>query len=179
MRRSTLIALAFLVTGSAQAPPADLAPGATLERAFAAEESQRFDTSLAAGKVYRLTVELRGIHLVTDVRGPDGLKIAAIDSPLDRWGSETVLLRPAASGRFQIEVRAETKGVGPGRCALRLEEIPESSAGLVEMTEAGTILRREPAGSLEKVLAAFQKARGHFQAAGDRPDEAEAINDIA
>src|SRR4029077_12835028 len=105
------------------------------------------------------------------------LKIAAIDSPLDRWGTETILLRPAASGSFEIEVRSETKGVGPGRCALRLEETRESTAamaGLAEMTEAGTILRREPAGSLEKVLAAFQAARGHFHAAAHRPAEAAA-----
>ena len=47
------------------------------------------------------------------------------------------------------------------------------------MTEAGSILRREPTGSFEKILAAFQAARGHFQAAADRPDEAEAINDLA
>jgi CHAT domain-containing protein/Tfp pilus assembly protein PilF len=186
MRQTARIALVVLMTGSggAQSPPAPvlLAPGATLERAFAAEESQRFSTTLTTGKVYRLDVGLRGIHLVADVRGSDGLKIAAIDSPLDRWETETILLRPAASGSFEIEVRSETKGVGPGRCALRLEEIPESTAamaGLAEMTEAGTILRREPAGSLEKALAAFQAARGHFQAAADRPDEAAAINDIA
>jgi CHAT domain-containing protein/Tfp pilus assembly protein PilF len=150
-----------------------------LERAFAAEETQRFVASLTAGKVYRLDVELRGIHLVADVRGPDGLKVAAVDSPLDRWGIETILLRPAAAGVFEIEIRAETKGVGPGRCALRLEEIPEATAGLVERTEAGTILRREPTGSFDRVLTAFQAARGHFQAVADRPDEAEAINDLA
>ena len=121
MRRLVRIALVVLMTasGGAQTPPApaDLAPGATLERAFAAEETQRFNSTLAAGKVYRLDVELRGIHLVADVRGPDGLKMATVDTPLDRWGTETVLLLPTVSGRFQIEIRAETKGVGAGRCA--------------------------------------------------------------
>jgi CHAT domain-containing protein/tetratricopeptide (TPR) repeat protein len=183
MRRTARIALAVLIAASGGAqtlPPASsLSPGATLERAFAAEETQRFDVSLTAGKVYRLDVELRGIHLVADVRGPESLKIAAVDSPLDRWGTETILLRPAASGVFEIEIRAETKGVGAGRRALHLEEIPEATAGLIEMTEAGTILRREPTGSLAKVQAAFQAARSHFQTAADRPGEAEAINDLA
>jgi CHAT domain-containing protein/Tfp pilus assembly protein PilF len=181
--RRTRIALVLLMaaSGGAQTPPLSisLAPGATLERGFAAEETQRFTTTLTAGKVYRLDVELRGIHLVADVLGPDGLKIAAVDSPLDRWGTERVLLRPAASGSFEIEVRAETKGVGPGHGEIRLEEISAPGAGLAEMTEAGAILRREPAGSLDKALAAFQAARSHFQAAADRPDEAEAINDLA
>ncbi len=47
------------------------------------------------------------------------------------------------------------------------------------MTEAGSILRREPTGSLDKVRAALQKARGHFQAAGDPPGEAEAVAALA
>ena len=44
MRRLARIALFVLMTGSgsAQSPPAPLAPGTTLERAVAAEEIQRF-----------------------------------------------------------------------------------------------------------------------------------------
>ncbi|HEX4961266.1 MAG TPA: CHAT domain-containing tetratricopeptide repeat protein [Thermoanaerobaculia bacterium] len=184
MRRAALLAvLALAVASMGSASPESLSPGASLERAFAAGDSQVWNADLAAGKLYLLTVELRGIHLVTEVRGPDGGSLAAVDSPLDRWGVETVLLRPAATDSYQIEVRAKTKGVGPGRCAIRLEEISTADgdriAALGAMTEAGTILRREPTGSLEKILAALQKARGHFQAAGDRPGEAEAIAALA
>jgi CHAT domain-containing protein/Tfp pilus assembly protein PilF len=157
-----------------------------LEHAFAAGESQTFTAGLDAGKLYLLTVEQRGIHLVVDLKGPDGGSLAAVDSPLDRWGLETVLLHPTASGVFQIEIRAERKGVGPGRCVIGLDEIAESTASnreriaaLTAMTQAGTILRREPTGSLDKILAAFQQARDRFQAAGDRPGEAEAVSALA
>jgi CHAT domain-containing protein/Tfp pilus assembly protein PilF len=164
--------------------PLQLSLGTALERAFAAGESQALNAGLEAGKIYLLTVEQRGIHLVVDVKGPDAGRVAAVDSPLDRWGLETVLLHPTASGVFQIEVRAEKKGVGAGHGVLRLDEIPESAspertAALTAMTQAGTILRREPKGSLEKILAAFQEARGHFQAAGDRPGEAAAVEALA
>jgi CHAT domain-containing protein/Flp pilus assembly protein TadD len=189
-RWANLIALFALTTaglGRAASPdPLQLTPGTPLERAFTAGESQVFNTDLAAGKLYLLAVEQRGIHLVVDVRGPDGRSLAAVDSPLDRWGIETILLRPTSTASYQVEVKAQAKGVGPGHCEIRLDEIAGSTkavqeriAALAAMTEAGTILRREPTGSLDKVLASLQEARGHFQAAGDRPGEAEVIAALA
>lgn len=182
-------ALFALVAGgeSAQTPPAPLSPGTELVRAaFASGETQVFAADLAVGRTYVLAVEQRGIHLVVDVHGPDGESVAAVDSPLDRWGAEIVLLNPAATGTYRVEVRAARKGVGPGRCAIRLDEMPEPTAAsrerisaLAAMTQAGTILRREPTGSLDKILAALQEARGRFQAAGDRPGEAEAVAALA
>ncbi|HEX3554899.1 MAG TPA: CHAT domain-containing protein [Thermoanaerobaculia bacterium] len=181
----TLI-FALAMAGTGLASPDALPPGTVLERAFAAGDSQVFDTELAAGRLYLLTVEQRGIHLVVDVRGPDGGSLAAVDSPLDRWGIVAVLLRPTSTGSYQVEARAGTKGVGPGRFEIRLEEMTESApadreriAALNAMTQAGTILRREPTGSLDKVLASLQEARGHFQTAGDKPGEAEAVSALA
>jgi CHAT domain-containing protein/Tfp pilus assembly protein PilF len=181
-----LFALAAADGTSASPAPLQLSPDTASERAFAAGEAQIFTAGLDAGKVYLLTVEQRGIHLIVGVKGPDGRSIAAADSPLDRWGLETVLLHPAASGVFRIEVRAERKGVGPGHSVIRLEEVAEATAAdrerifaLTAMAQAGTILRREPTGSLDKILAAFQETRLHFQAAGDRPGEAEAIAALA
>ncbi len=187
-RWATLAALCALAAGgggSAQAPPAPvpLLAGAALERAFASGDTGVFAASLAAGRTYLLAVEQLGIHLTVDVRDPQGKSVAAVDSPLDRWGSESVLLRPAVPGVYWIEVRAGTKGVGPGRAEVRLDELHpaerERIAALEAMTRAGTVLRREPTGSLDKVLAALQEARGHFQAAGDRPGEAEAVAALA
>lgn len=191
MRRSrglpgaALAALFALAEGSGSAQTS-LSPGTALARAFAAGEIQVFEAALTAGRPYLLAVEQRGIHLVVDVRSPDGTSLAAVDSPLDRWGIEAILLRPAAAGAYRVEVRAEKKGVGPGRCEIRLEEMPESTAAdrarisaLTAMTQAGTILRREPTGSFDKVLAALEEARGSFQAVGDRPGEAEAVVALA
>jgi len=188
-RWTALVALFALAAGrgaSASPDPLQLSPGSPLERAFVAGDFHVFNAELVAGRPYLLAVEQRGIHLAVEVKGPDGGSLAAVDSPLDRWGTETVLLRPVASGIFQIEIRAERKGVGPGRCVIRLDEIAESTASnreriaaLTAMTQAGAILRREPTGSLDKILAAFQEARSRFQVAGDRPGEAEAIAALA
>jgi CHAT domain-containing protein/Tfp pilus assembly protein PilF len=186
MRRSrgprwgALTALCALAAGggSAQVPPAPVL--------LAAGGVRGFEIALAAGGTYALAVEQQGIHLTVDVRDPQGESVAAVDSPLDRWGTETVLLRPTSAGTYRVEVKAATKGVGPGHCEILLDELPDSApaereriAALEAMTRAGTILRREPTGSLDKILAALQEARGHFQAAGDRPGEAEAVAALA
>ncbi len=47
------------------------------------------------------------------------------------------------------------------------------------MRAAGPRLRRAPAGSLDRILGHLQEARGHFQAAGDRPGKAEAVAALA
>lgn len=193
---SGLSALAAVVQGAPTLPvPIRLSAGSALERAFAAGETQVFEAQLDTGRPYLLTVDQRGIHLVVDVQGPNGESLAAVESPLSRWGVETVLLRPLrpdSAGVYRIEVRAVKQGVGPGRCEIRLDEIRldeiagettaagrERLAGLTAAMRAETILRREPTGSLDKVLAAFEEARGHFHAAGDRPGEAEAITGLA
>ena len=191
-RRAALTALCALaagIGGGAQTPAASvpLSAGTALERAFAAGDTGVFEAGLTAGKTYSLTVEQLGIHLTVDVRGPRGESVAAVDSPLDRWGTEAVLLRPVATGAYKVEVHAGTKGVGPGRCEIRLDEFHPAEqertaaleAALEAITRAGTILRREPTGSLDKILAALQEARGHFQAAGDKAGEAEAVAALA
>jgi CHAT domain-containing protein/Tfp pilus assembly protein PilF len=188
--RVALAALLALAAGAgrAQTPPApvSLSPGTVLERAFAAGEAQIFEAEIATGRSYLFSVEQQGIHLVVDVRGPDGESLAAVDFPLDRWGMEAVLLLPVVPGVYQFEVRAEKKGVGPGRCEVRLEELLDPTVAsrarifaLDAMTRAGTILRREPTGSLDKILAAFEEARHHFQADGDQMGEAETVTVLA
>jgi CHAT domain-containing protein/Tfp pilus assembly protein PilF len=181
-----LVADGSPLTSQTPSIPVLLSSGRPLERVFPAGDTQVFEADLAAGRPYLLAVEQRGIHLVTEVRGPGGESFATVESALDRWGIEAVLLRPAASGAYRIEVRSEKKGVGPGRCEVRLEELSDSTAAgreriaaLDAMTRAGTILRREPTGSFDKVLAVLEEARGHFLAAGDRPGEAEAVAALA
>jgi tetratricopeptide (TPR) repeat protein len=188
MWRSALAVLFALAAsgGRAQTAPVPLSAGMALERAVAAGETHVFTADLTAGRPYLLAVEQRGIHLVTGVRLPGGESLAAVDSPLDRWGIEAILLRPVSTGIYQVEVRAERKGVGPGRCEIRLDELPESTAAgrervsaLAVVTKVGTILRREPTGSLDKILAVLEEARGHFQTAGDQPGEAETVAALA
>ena len=163
-----------------------LSPGADVERALAAGEVQAFAADLAAGEPCLVAAEQRGIDLVLEVRRADGASLAAVDGPLDRWGTEVLLLHPEAAGSYRIEVRSEQQGVGSGSYSLRLEPVPvatpaerERAAGLAAATAGGALLHRQAPGAADQASAAYEEARGHFRAAGDRRGEAEAVNALA
>src|SRR6202035_2332847 len=163
-----------------------LAVGQAVERALAASESQSFDADLAAGRPYGIAVEQRGIDVIVEVRGPLGKRLAAVDGPLERWGTKVVLLRPVTAGIHQVEVRSEKRGVGPGRYEIRLDELPDSTfaeqeriGALRAATRAGELLYRPAPGSLEPARKAFEEARELFRSAGDRTGEADATAAIA
>jgi CHAT domain-containing protein/Tfp pilus assembly protein PilF len=163
-----------------------LTPGAVVEREASAGGGALFSAVLPSGSVYLFTVEARGIHLVLDARTPAGSSLAAVDSPLDRWAVESLVLRPAVAASYAFEVRSDQRGVGPGRFLVRLDTLASSTAAereriaaLEAATRAGTLFRDAPAGRLEAVVAAWQEARDHFRSAADRPGEAEAVAALA
>ncbi|HEY0783415.1 MAG TPA: CHAT domain-containing protein [Thermoanaerobaculia bacterium] len=182
MRLTGLVALALAgVALPAGADDLALALGTARTERLAAGESRTCIAELTAGRPYLVAVEQRGIDVVVRVHGPAGEDLATVDSPLERWGWEVVLLHPAAAGSYRIEVRSAKKGVGPGRFEIRLDELPESTpeererlAGLAAATRGGA-----GAANLEAALTAYGEARDHFHAAGDRRGEAEAETALA
>lgn len=158
-----------------------LTPVLPLEGSLAPGKSQAFDAELTAGKTYRVSAEQQGIDLILEVRDPGAVSFATVDGPLERWGTEEILLRAETSGIYRIEVRCGKKGIAAGRYRLGLEEVshPERIAALEAMTRAGALLHRGAPGSLEPALAAYQEARDRFRTAGDRQGEAEATTALA
>jgi CHAT domain-containing protein/Tfp pilus assembly protein PilF len=163
-----------------------LTVGKPVECALAAGESRSFDADLAAGGTYAVAVEQRGIDVVVEVRAPQGERLAAVDGPLERWGTELVLLRPVVAGTHRVEVRGEKKGVGAGRFKIRLDDLPASTQAeraridaLQAATRGGELLFHPAPGSLEPARAAFAEARDRFLAAGDPTGAAEATNAVA
>ncbi len=163
-----------------------LEAGRPVECALAAGGSQSFDADLAAGRTYAIAVEQRGIDVVVEVRAPRGERLAAVDGPLERWGTELVLLRSAVAGTHRVEVRGEKKGVGAGRFKIRLDDLPASTqaesariGAWQAATRGGELLFRPAPGSLEPARAAFAEARDLFLAAGDPTGAAEATNAVA
>ncbi len=171
--------------GAPTIPP--LALGSPAARSLAAGESCSYAAALAAGRPYLLAVEQRGIDVAVDVRGADGRRLAAADGPLERWGTELLLLRPAADGLYRIDIRSTARGVGAGRFAARLDELAETTAAereraaaLAAATRGAEILAPPAAaGAAERALAAYREALAHFHAAADLPGEAEATTAVA
>ena len=185
LRRAVLGALfaAAAVLPAVAAPESFvLLPGTPVERGLDAGEAQVFEARLEAGKPYRITVRQLEMDVCVEVRTPEGTSLV-VDGPLDRWGTEEVLVQPEASGVFRIAVRSEKKGYRPGRFQILLQEIPQPDRNLVAalsaMTRAGAILYRKAPDRFEQALPALQEGRDRFHAAGDRLGEAEAVTSLA
>ena len=100
-----------------------LEPGKALEREMPAGEVHAYRIALEAGQFLKAVVNQRGIDLVVSVIGPDGQKIAEVDSPNGANGPEPVSLAAKVSGTYQLEVRALWKDAKPGRYDIKIEEL--------------------------------------------------------
>jgi len=74
------LAWGFLDAALLAAAPPSLRPGEPVERALAAGDSQAYQVELTAGRPWLVTVEQRGVDVVVEVAGPDGKRLAAVDS---------------------------------------------------------------------------------------------------
>src|SRR5262249_32038291 len=67
-----------------------LEPGKAIERAMAGGEAHDYKVSLKAGQFLHVVVDQRGIDVVASLFGPDGKRIAEVDSPNGDRGPEPV-----------------------------------------------------------------------------------------
>lgn len=155
--------------------PSILIPEKPIESELAAGESYAYSIELPA-RPWRVAVEQRGIDVVVEVSGPDGKRLAAVDSPQDRQGLETVLIEPAAAGTFRVEVRAHEPGAPSGRYEIRVEEVPEGRlAAERAVSRAGERYLEGTAEARRQAIAEQRAALEAWRALGDRLGEARSL----
>ncbi|HEX4961269.1 MAG TPA: CHAT domain-containing tetratricopeptide repeat protein [Thermoanaerobaculia bacterium] len=179
-----LLGLALLA--AAPQSSAVLLPGQPVERAMVAGESHVYQTALPAGGAWRVSVEQRGIDVIVEVLGPDGKVLAAVDSPLDREGPETVLIEPPVEGSFRITVRSHEPGAPTGRYEIRVDQLPQASeadrhrlAAERASTRAGEQYLKGTPEARRQAIAEYRQALEEWRAAADRLGEARALYALA
>jgi hypothetical protein len=100
-----------------------LEQGRAIERPIAGGDAHDYKVSLKAGQFLHLVVDQRGIDVVVRVIGPDGKRIAEVDSPNGDSGPEPVQVVAAAAGDFLVEIRPLEKTAGRGRYQVKIEEL--------------------------------------------------------
>ena len=75
-----------------------------IERELKDGETHAYTVTLHAGEFLRATVDQRGIDLVVRLFGPDGAKLAEVDSPNGDSGPEPVALEAKTAGVYRIDV---------------------------------------------------------------------------
>ncbi len=149
---------------------------------MAAGESQVFQVDLTPAHPWRLAVEQRGIDVVVAVSAPDGKRLAAVDSPLDRQGPETILIEPSVPGPYRVEVRAREPGAPPGRYEIHIDELsadPRRLEAEQAVTRAGERYLEGGPEARRQAIAEHQKALEDWKALGDRRQEARSLYALA
>jgi tetratricopeptide (TPR) repeat protein/CHAT domain-containing protein len=100
----------------------------SLERELAGGQIHASQLTLAAEQYLHLIVEQRGIDVVVLVFGPDGKKLAEVDSPNGTQGPEVVSLVAEAAGSYRIEVRSLEKDAAAGRYEISVRELRAATA---------------------------------------------------
>jgi erythromycin esterase len=99
-----------------------LEPGKPVERSLTGGESHGYLVPLKAGQFLHLVVDQRGIDVVVTLLGPDGKRIAEVDSPNGDNGPEPVQVVGTASGDYRLDIRALEKAANRGRYQVKIEE---------------------------------------------------------
>ena len=100
-----------------------LEQGKPIEGELAGGESHSYRITLAAGQFLRAVADQRGVNLIVTLYGPDGKKIADLDSPNGAQGPEPVSVIAETTGDYRLELRPRQQKAPKGRYVVRIEEL--------------------------------------------------------
>jgi CHAT domain-containing protein/Tfp pilus assembly protein PilF len=146
-----------------------VASGDVVELAFSPGERHRYrfapDGPAAEGS-WRIAVEQLGINLLLEVTpdGQDGAAGTLVDSPTNRYGTESVVVAGSA-GPWRIEVRTAAGETASESYRLEVVPLPDDTpAGRLRLqaekafTEAGRLYAADPTASRQAVLEQSRRA---------------------
>jgi CHAT domain-containing protein/tetratricopeptide (TPR) repeat protein len=116
-------ALVLLLGVPACADPAQLTPGAPLQREIAVEEVHSYPVDLTAGDFLRVQAGQEGVDIGLTLLAPDGHPVLLVDGPgpVFDYGTEDLAAVADTSGLYQILVRASLKNEPRARYTIRME----------------------------------------------------------
>jgi CHAT domain-containing protein/Tfp pilus assembly protein PilF len=162
-----------------------LAAGRPIERELIGGASHSYRIALAADQYLEGVVEQKGIDVLVSIFDPDGKKIAEVDSPNGEQGPEPFSFISEIAGEYRLEVRSLDKEAKAGRYQASIElpravqpQDKDRIAARKAML-AGALLQAQHTGDgLRNAIKKFEEALPHWRAAGERKEEADAINAI-
>ena len=168
--------------GESSAPKRQpLEVGKPVEASLAAGEVHRYSVELASGQYVRVIAEQRGVDVVVTVLGPDGKKLAELDTANGARGPERVSLVTASPGVYLVEIRAASDRAS-GPYDLRLEERRETTkedgdriAAEKAFVDAERLLDTAAGDSLRKALQQYELAAALWRKLGDLQGEGDAL----
>jgi CHAT domain-containing protein/Tfp pilus assembly protein PilF len=162
-----------------------LEPGKPIERELAGGESHSYHFTLAAGQFLRAVVDQRGVNLIVTLYGPDGKKIADIDSPNGSQGPEPVSVIAETTGDYRIELWPRQQKARKGRYEVKIVELRAATpqdkirvAAERAFAEATIIGGQVTEESLRKAIEKCLEVIPLWKSVGDLKQEAYTLNSI-
>ncbi|MCB1056088.1 MAG: CHAT domain-containing protein, partial [Acidobacteria bacterium] len=155
--------------------------GKPLTAALEAGATAAYRLDLGRGESLLIEVEQLGIDLTLEVWTDAGAAVTAVDAPLDRSGSELLLLDGPAEG-LRLEIHGREAGAPAGRYRVSLERLaagaPEIAAARVS-TRAGEAYFAGSAGMERQALSDQVLAARLWDRLGSRRRSAQALYSAA
>ncbi|MFY9557631.1 MAG: tetratricopeptide repeat protein, partial [Blastocatellia bacterium] len=161
-----------------------LEAGKPMERELAGGQGHSYRIELISGQYLRVVVYQKGIDVAVTVFGPNGNKVAEIDSPNGMNGPEPISVIAEAGGTYSLEVRSREKTVAAGRYEVNLEELREATARDKTQLAAELVfaeaeqLRRGTVEAKRKGIEKYHEALALYRSAFDFKGEAQTLNNI-
>src|SRR5215213_5116236 len=158
--------------------------GKPLERSIEPEETHSYTLNLASGQYAHVLVDQRRVNVVVAIYGPDGVKLAQVDSPNYNYGLEPVSLVVETSGAYRLELKSQSTNAS-GRYEVRLDELRPATqqdrnrfAAQRLSEEARALRNQKTQESFQQAAEKFQAALSVWRSAGDKLMEAYMLHEI-
>ena len=100
-----------------------LQPLQPIEKKLNGDQSHDYLLKVDAGTFFRIDVDQQGIDVLLELDGPDGKKLAEVDSPNGISGLESLVFIADSGGTYKIRVRSLQANVAPGRYVIGLSDL--------------------------------------------------------
>ena len=162
-----------------------LEPGNPIERELKSSEKHTYSIILKANDYLKLVVEQKGIDVVVRLLGPDGKKLAEVDSPNGTQGPEPLNFIVEQPGQYTLEVESLEKTASPGRYEVKVEAIltaTEAERAEVEIAKLNAeVGRLRQAGKYDQGLVLAQQAleKAEKTIGPNHPETVSSLNNLA
>jgi CHAT domain-containing protein/Tfp pilus assembly protein PilF len=159
-----------------------LEPGKAVEKTLAGGGSDSYEIQVMAGQFLHAVVDQLGIDVALTLSGPDGKRIATMDSPNGTLGPEEISTTANSSGSFQLKIVSGDENAAAGRYRVSVEPLRAPTDADRALISAERILVKafekassQNADKRREAIQLYEESIPLWQAAGNSYEEALAL----
>ncbi len=178
--RLALALLAFAAYAQTISKP--LETGKAIQDDLAGGQSHSYPVRLEASQFLHVVVRQLGVDVLLRWFGPDGQKLAEVDTIPGTQGQEPLFWVAHAAGDYRLDVNAKNRTANSGRYEVRVEELRTAVAEDDHRVAAQQSFREAQnwvgKDAYQQGIKAYEQAVTSYRSAHDRKGEAASLNNL-